>query len=453
VNSAPTSLAQLRAALRSGDVTPVDAVEQHLARANSNSGRNVYTAIDRERALRDADELTQRFAGHAKPALYGLPISLKDCFDLAGFVTTAGTRFYAQHNAPVREDSAVAARLKEQGAVIVGKTHLHPLAYGITGENPDYGDGTQPRDAKLLTGGSSSGAAASVQEGSAVAGIGTDTGGSIRAPAALCGLAGFRASIELAHARGLWRGGVHLSQAFDTIGWLFRDLSDGPLLASALFGLEIPAPISDRTAASDRAAVSARPADKIRIGVVSADFTNGAEPVVMQGVAHWTERLRDAGAELVTFDSSWWREAWDIYAPIQANEAAKIHAEATRGDYSVFEPRIAERLAWGASLPAAEVEKFRVRHAAFRERTDTLLREFDFVMAPCSPVARLEARADHTNARKAILSYTTPMSLAGAPVVTLPAAGGAGVQLAAARGADARLLAFAARFGGVESAG
>jgi aspartyl-tRNA(Asn)/glutamyl-tRNA(Gln) amidotransferase subunit A len=405
--------------LQSGDISPVDVVEQHLARANSNSGRNVYIAIDRERALRDADEVTRRFAGHVKPALYGLPISLKDCFDLAGFVTTAGTRFYAQHNSPVREDSAMAARLKEQGAVIVGKTHLHPLAYGITGENPDYGDETQPRDATLLTGGSSSGAAASVQEGSAVAGIGTDTGGSIRVPAALCGLAGYRASIELAHERRLWRGGVHLSQAFDTLGWLFRDLSDGPLLASALFGLEIPA------VASDRAAISARPAEKIRIGVVAPEFVDDAEPVAMGGLAHWTERLRDAGAELSTFDSAYWREAWDIYAPIQASE----------------------RLAWGASLPTTEVEQFRSRFAAFRARTDALLREFDFVMAPCAPVARLVAGADHTNARKAILSYTTPMSLAGAPVVTLPAAGGAGVQLAAARGRDARLLAFAARFG------
>jgi Asp-tRNA(Asn)/Glu-tRNA(Gln) amidotransferase A subunit family amidase len=439
--------------LQSGAVTPLDAVEQHLARANSNSGRNVYIAIDRERALREADELTRRFTGRAKPSLYGLPISLKDCFDLAGFVTTAGARFYAEHNQSARIDSAVAMRLKEQGAVVVGKTHLHPLAYGITGENPDYGDETQPCDAKLLTGGSSSGAAASVQEGSAIAAIGTDTGGSVRVPAALCGLAGFRASIELAHARGLWRGGVHLSQSFDTLGWLFRDLSDGPLLAGALFGLEIPGAASNRAAVADRAAISAgdastRPGEKIRIGVVSPEFVSDAEPVVMQGVAPWTERLRAAGAEIFTFDASWWREAWEIYAPIQASEAAKIHAAATRGDYSGFEPRIAERLAWGASLPASEVEKFRSRHAAFRERTDALLSEFDFVMAPCSPVARLEAGADHTNARKAILSYTTPMSLAGAPVVTLPAAGGAGVQLAAARGADARLLAFAARFGG-----
>jgi Asp-tRNA(Asn)/Glu-tRNA(Gln) amidotransferase A subunit family amidase len=434
LNSALTSFAQLHAALQSGEITPLEAVEQHLARANSNSGHNVYIALDREGALRDADQITRQFTGLAKPALYGIPVSLKDCFDLAGFITTAGTRFYARHNRPARIDSAVAMRLKEQGAVIVGKTHLHPLAYGITGENPDYGDETQPRDAKLLTGGSSSGAAASVQEGSAVAGVGTDTGGSVRVPAALCGLAGYRASIDLARSRGLWRGGVHLSQAFDTLGWLFRDLSDGPLLASALFGLEIPG------AASDRAA------EKVRVGVVAPESVEDAEPVVTQGIAHWTGRLRDAGAEVFTFDAWWWRAAWDIYVPIQASEAAAIHAAATGGDYSCFEPRIAERLAWGASLPTAEVEQFRSRLAAFRVRTDALLREFDFVMAPCSPVARLEAGADHTNARKAILRYTTPMSLAGAPVVTLPAAGGAGVQLAAARGADARLLAFAARF-------
>ena len=134
----------------------------------------------------------------------------------------------------------MAARLRAQGAIIIGKTHMHPLAYGITGENPDYGDCVQPRDARRLTGGSSSGAAASVQEQSAFAAIGTDTGGSVRAPAALCGLAGYRASVELAHQTKLWRGGVHLAPTFDTLGWLFQDLRDAPLLAEALFDLQCP---------------------------------------------------------------------------------------------------------------------------------------------------------------------------------------------------------------------
>src|SRR6185312_14208206 len=227
---------------------------------------------------REAKDLPSRFPEPQKPPLYGLPVSLKECFDLSGFATSCGSAAYAALSGIKPNDSAVASRLRSQGGVIVGKTNLHPLAYGITGENPDYGDATQPRDATLLTGGSSSGAAASVQEGSAAAAIGTDTGGSIRVPAALCGLAGYRASIELAHERGLWRGGVHLSQAFDTLGWLFQDLSDGPLLASALFGLPFSPADSANAADTQR---------KIRIGIVAPEFVHDAEPVVMQGLAHW----------------------------------------------------------------------------------------------------------------------------------------------------------------------
>ncbi|MGA9250747.1 MAG: amidase family protein, partial [Candidatus Acidiferrales bacterium] len=159
----------LRDALVRGEITPRAAAERALARANSNAGGNVYLALDTDAVLREADALPRKFAADAKPPLYGLPVSLKDCFDLAGFPTSAGARFYAARNGIAREDSALAARLRALGGIIIGKTHLHQLAYGITGENPDYGDCVQPNDARRLTGGSSSGSAASVQEGSAVA--------------------------------------------------------------------------------------------------------------------------------------------------------------------------------------------------------------------------------------------------------------------------------------------
>src|SRR4030095_265090 len=185
-----------------------------------------------------------------------------------GFKTTAGTKFYAERNQTAASDSAVAARLREQGAVITGKTHLHPLAYGITGENRDFGDCVQPRDASLLPGGATSGGAASVQEGSAVAAIGTDTGGSIRVPTALCGLAGYRASIGLAWDRKLWGGGVHLSQTFDTLGWIFRDLRDAPLLAEGLFGLRATEHVSPR----------------VKVGAVGGDFLRDCEANVLFAV-------------------------------------------------------------------------------------------------------------------------------------------------------------------------
>jgi Asp-tRNA(Asn)/Glu-tRNA(Gln) amidotransferase A subunit family amidase len=227
----PSPLAELRAKLLTATVAPQESASAALHHADTNASHNVYLALDREWTLREASRAEQAFRAAEKPPLFGLPVSLKDCFDLQAFKTTAGTKFYAGKNRNAATDSAVAARLREQGTVITGKTHLHPLAYGITGENRDFGDCLQPRDASLLTGGSTSGGAASVQEGSAVAAIGTDTGGSIRVPAALCGLAGYRASIGLAWERKLWGGGVHLSQSFDTLGWLFRDLRDGPLLA------------------------------------------------------------------------------------------------------------------------------------------------------------------------------------------------------------------------------
>ncbi len=233
-------LRKMRAALLAGEITPRQAAEKSLARANQNAGHNVYLSLDAEWTSREADRVQQEFANHQKPPLFGLPVSLKDCFDLKGFRTTAGTCFYAHKNEIAWEDSTVAKRLRAQGAVITGKTNLHPLAYGITGENRDFGDCLQPANPNLLTGGSTSGGAASVQEGSAVAAIGTDTGGSIRVPAALCGLAGYRASIGLAWDRELWRGGIHLAQSFDTLGWIFRDLRDAPLLAEGLFGLSVP---------------------------------------------------------------------------------------------------------------------------------------------------------------------------------------------------------------------
>ncbi len=162
----------------------------------------------------------------------------------------------------------------QAGAVIMGKTHLHQLAYGITGENSEYGDCLQPSDPQLLTGGSSSGSAASVQEGSAVAAIGTDTGGSIRVPAALCGLAGYRSTLGLGGAQ-MWEGGMHLAVSFDTIGWLFRDLRDGPALAAALFGLEpVAAPQS------------------VTIAAVGESFLHDCEPAVLEVYRGWQEELR-----------------------------------------------------------------------------------------------------------------------------------------------------------------
>jgi len=423
--SSDSSLGELRRRLASGEAKPVDIANEALARANSNAGKNVYLALDRDWTLAEAAALPARFPdAAARPALYGLPVSLKDCFDLAGFPTTCGSSFYAELNGVASRDSWVAEKLRSQGAIVIGKTHLHQLAYGITGENADFGDCAQPRSSAVLTGGSSSGAAASVQEGSAAFAIGTDTGGSVRAPAALCGIAGYRSSLGL----GDWTGGAHLAPSFDTIGWLSRDLRDAPLLANAI--LDVPL-----TAHSENTS--------IRIGSVDEDFLRDCSLPVMQAFVGFKAELKELGVSIEKFDTIPWSDSFDVFSPIQASEAAAVHS----GQFDHFEHDIADRLRAGASISPAELATLRHRHEDFRAAFDRLFDAYDFLILPCAPVSFLLVGADHSAARRKILRYTTPASLAGTPVVAIPLEG-AGVQLIGRHGNDSELLAFAAWLGG-----
>jgi Asp-tRNA(Asn)/Glu-tRNA(Gln) amidotransferase A subunit family amidase len=312
-------------------------------------------------------------------------------------------------------------RLRSLGAVIIGKTHLHALAYGITGENPDYGDCLQPGKQGALTGGSSSGACASVMEGSAVAAIGTDTGGSVRVPAALCGLAGYRASLGL----GDWRGGAHLAQSFDTLGWLFADLEEAPLLAS-FFSESEPAHIRAYG----------------RFAVVDEKFLHDCEPEILENYRSTIAELEGLGLQPTTIDVDWWNQAQEIFAPIQAWEAAGLH----RGNFEHFEPVIRERLQWGARITPDEIAILRQRHEQFKSRMDELFDQHELVMLPAAPVARLDSGADHSKTRGRLLRYTAAISLAGAPAVMIPCAVG-GMQIAAARENDEALLQVVALLG------
>ena len=423
------SVRRLRQALAEGSTTPSALAEEALARSNRNASRNTYLWQDAEWTRGEAHRAEAMARGEGGPfgdgrdALWGLPISVKDCFDLEGAPTSCGVEFYRKFHGVAEQDSWLVERLRRAGAVITGKTHMHPLAYGITGENREFGDCVQPDDATALTGGSSSGAAASVQEGSAVIAIGTDTGGSIRVPAALCGLVGYRASI----GRGDWRGGAHLAQSFDTMGCLFADLSDARMMAG-LFA----------------EALEARPKKFSRFAVVSAGHLDDCEPEVNASLEKSIQTLEGMGLTSTKINCDWWADSFEIFAPIQAWEAARIHA----GHFEQFDAGFRERLEWGARIEVGEIAALRLRHEAFRARIDALLAEHEILLLPASPVAKLPAGADHSETRARLLRYTTPFSLAGVPVVTVPCSLG-GMQLAAARGLDEALLRFAGELAGL----
>ncbi len=423
----PTPIAALRDSYLQRATTPAAELDVAFARSNKNTSENTYLSQNKFWSLNQASRLKPEDA--ETQLLFGIPVSLKDCFDLSGSRTSSGSRFY-QSQPAAKEDSTVAARVRQSGAVITGKTHMHQLAYGITGENPDFGDCLQPANSALLTGGSSSGAAASVQEGSALAAIGTDTGGSIRIPAALCGLAGYRSSITL-NTPQIWRGGHHLAPAMDTVGWIYRDLRDGPLLAQALLNLD---PID-----------SPQPLKGLRIGTPNDAFLGELPPAIASALSSTLARLTAAGVICSTFDAAIWNNALDIYSPLVALQAAKLH----RGNFHHFDPIIAARLEAGAATDPQQASDLFANMETFRARTSALFNRFDYLLYPCAPISELRAgdasgknKPDHTFARIAILRYTTPISLAGLPAVTLPFAGGVGLQLIGPLNSDAKLLAL-----------
>jgi len=430
----PTPIAALRERYLQRATTPAAELDEVFAHSNSNASQNTYLSQNKFWSLNQASRL--RLEDAAEPFLFGIPVSLKDCFDLTGSRTSSGSRFYQSQPAP-KEDSTVAARLRQAGAIITGKTHLHQLAYGITGENPDFGDCLQPADAALLTGGSSSGAAASVQEGSSLAAIGTDTGGSIRIPAALCGLAGYRSSITL-NTPQLWRGGHHLAPSMDTVGWIYRDLRDGPLLAQALFHLD---PVDPPPTIAG-----------LRIGTPNEAFLGTPEPAVTSALTAMLARLTAAGTVCSTFDASAWNNALDIYSPVVALQAAKLH----RGNFHHFDPVIAARLEAGAAMDSQQASELFANMETFRTRTSALFNRFDYLLYPCAPLTAIPAQSgtptlERGAARTAILRYTTPISLAGLPVVTLPFPGGVGLQLIGPLNSDAKLLALSTTLASLSS--
>jgi Asp-tRNA(Asn)/Glu-tRNA(Gln) amidotransferase A subunit family amidase len=429
-NAAMESLSTIRAArtaLGTATTNPAALAEAALEHANGNAGRNTYLWRDAAWTMHEAARVAAiprssggRF-GDGRANLWGIPVSVKDCFDLAAAPTSCGVSFYRDVNGPAAHDSWLVEQLRLAGALITGKTHLHPLAYGITGENPEFGDCEQPGNPGALTGGSSSGAAASVLEGSAFAAIGTDTGGSIRGPAALCGLAGYRASI----GRGNWRGGAHLAQSFDTMGWLFRDLEDAPLLAETFSLAKTPVLREFKS-----------------FSVVHDTFLHDCEPEIVASLRTAIDELRALGLRSTIIDVDWWTQAFEIFAPIQACEAARIHA----GHFDKIQPAIRERLEWGTRINDSELATLRERHAEFRAQVDELLHEHELILLPASPVARLNIGADNSQARSRMLRYTVPFSLCGNPVITIPCRVG-GMQLAAAREHDESLLELASRLG------
>ncbi|MEQ5839373.1 amidase [Paraburkholderia acidicola] len=370
-------LAQLAADLSAGRTTSRALVETALERIADPAGQGstVFMHVDADSARAAADAHDRlRAAGTVLSPLAGIPVSVKDLFDIEGQVTRAGSRVLADAP-PATADAIAVARLKRAGAVIVGRTNMSEFAFSGLGLNPHYGHPLSPYrrgepGEERISGGSSSGAAASVADGMAAVALGTDTGGSIRIPAALCGLTGFKPTAE----RIPKQGGVPLSSTLDSFGPIGVSVACCALVDRMLAGLEPRVP-------------AARPLEGVRLGVLTNYVTDGVEPAVAEAVDTALKHLEAAGAIVKEVRFAPLDRLAEInrfgFSPI---EAYAWHRPLLEKHRDLYDPRVLVRILKGQPASAADYLDLLAERRAMLEAAGALWQRFDALVAPTVPV-------------------------------------------------------------------
>jgi AtzE family amidohydrolase len=408
--------------IRQGDFTARDVALCALARIEALDRRyNAFTSVTAERALSAAGAIDAlRARGGALPPLAGVPFAVKNLFDIAGVTTLAGAKIEAQR-APAAADATLVARLAASGGVLVGALNMEEYAYGFVSENAHYGAVRNPHDVSRVAGGSSGGSGAALAAGLVPLTLGTDTNGSIRVPAALCGVFGLKPT----YGR-LSRSGVFpLAASFDHAGPLARSVAD---LAIAYDAMQGPDAADIACAQRDPQPVAAMLDNDIgglRIAVADGYFQDHASEDAR-------DALRDAAEALGVKRTVTLAEIGRVRAAgylITASEAGELHLRNLRSRANDFDPASRDRLLAATMVPAAwylTAQRFR---AWFREQVREVLRSVDVILAPATPVAAtpIGATAFELNGhpyppRTHLGMLTYPFSFLGLPVVAAPVA-------------------------------
>ena len=345
-------------------------LEAALNAANSPAAAHTMLRVDADDArLALMHQATQH--QQPTPALFGWTLSVKDLFDVAGQVTTAGSPS-RKALAPAERDAPAVARLKAAGAVVVGRSNMTEFAFSGVGVNPHLGTPANPADANTprIPGGSSSGAAVSVGLGIADIGLGSDTGGSLRIPAALCGLVGFKGSAGVVPLDGAYP----LSSSLDTAGAITKTVDQAIAVHQVLSGQAV--------------AHWGKPLNHLRLGVCSSHMQDGLDATVQAAWERSLAALRAAGVTLVTIDSNCLSDIADIQSqfPLASIEAYGLHREWLTNHKAGYDPRVLKRIELGLHASAADYIVMQRRRGALIAKLAAMLQSVDAVISPTVPI-------------------------------------------------------------------
>jgi aspartyl-tRNA(Asn)/glutamyl-tRNA(Gln) amidotransferase subunit A len=387
----------------------VDRCLDEIARRDPAINAFILVMADEARAAaRAADE--EIAAGRYRGPLHGVPVSIKDLFDVGGTATTAASRVRQNHRADA--DAPTIARLRSAGAIIVGKTNLHEFALGTTNEESAFGPVHHPLDPNRSPGGSSGGSAASVLADMAYASLGTDTGGSIRIPSAVCGLVGLKPGFREITARGC----VPLSSSLDHVGPICRSVADARLLYEVL---------RDSTPA-DSSPV-ARPVSGMRLGVLRDYFTAVLDPQVASAFNAACDRISDAGAVLEDVSVAHSGDIAPVYLHIALSEAAAFHAKALESRGEDYTPTVRQRLEMGRYILAEDYVRALRGRDVLRQEVNAALDGRDALLLPTVPVpatrlgaTTMKVGTSEESVRNITLRLTQLFNITGHPAITIP---------------------------------
>jgi aspartyl-tRNA(Asn)/glutamyl-tRNA(Gln) amidotransferase subunit A len=412
-----TSIAETAEQLRKGELSPVELTKNCLAQIEKlNPTLNAFITVTGGLALAQARDAEAEIArGNWRGQLHGIPLAMKDLIDTAGVRTTAASALY-KDRVPV-QDAEIVRRLKAAGAVLLGKQNLHECAYGGSSMISYYGEVHNPWDAARIAGGSSGGSAASVAAGLGYGAIGTDTAGSVREPAALCGIVGLKPTYGRVSVRGV----IPLSLSLDHVGPITRTVSDAAVILQAIAGYDGGDANSANIPVADYLARLREPWKPAKIGLPRKFFFEDLDPEIAFAVEQAIGILQGLADNLVEIE---------IDVPtdrtVQTAEAYAYHAEFVSRSPELYQPETLRRICRGEEITAAEFEHHRQDLKRIRSEIHRVFDKVDVLVTPTTPVPapaidELKQNPDLLRPRELLLLRNTrPVNVWGLPAISIP---------------------------------
>ena len=419
-NRPPHALSIARS-VQTHEQTARSVVDDALARAERFQQKyRPFITLAPELARKQAERVDELVAAGKRLPLAGVPFAVKDLIDVKGLKTTAGSRAFDE---PARTDAVVVRKLVAAGAVPLGKLNMHECAYGFTGENPTFGDCRNPWDPAKIPGGSSSGSAVAVALGICPFTLGSDTGGSIRQPAALCGLVGLKPT----YGRVSRTGVMPLSWTMDHVGPMCRTVEEAALVLGVLAGKDPADGASSRRPVPDYPAELQKPPGAVKLGVPRRWFFEALEPDVAAALETALKKLLSLGCQRVDVDLPHMDEAVGAHRAIIFSEASSYYQPFLKDRGEKFTPGIRTLLEGGLFIPAVDYLKAQRVRRVIRAAWAEVFRKVDCLLTPTTPVVATrfgQQTADLPGGKqpllRAYLDLTLPFNLSGHPAVSVP---------------------------------